>query len=514
MKKSIISLFVSTILLAGCGSNEIITTAVPNPVQNIVTETQSNPMVTDYQKNINTNEVKTATKILPAAKNIQTNNLPTQKRVSLTPDLKKTQNQVQVTPVKKVNIAENYNTESILVGIKSAEDLKKANELALKYNLKVSNIIKGINTIVFSTNGQKVPDLLHKLAEESIVSFAETDNVSTNKPEKETDVIDSLFNILATGPVNDKYFKDQYGLNALHVPEAWALSTGKKSIISVIDSGVDVNHEDLKMNVVPGYDAFSKEEGIKAANASRLNYISLVYKHGSHVAGIAAAQYNNGKGIAGVAPEAKILPVKIFPDFTDYFKTVKKNDDGSDVTVVSAIADGIVYSVDHHADVINMSLGVWAQSITLENAVKYALDHNVSVVVAAGNERNSGNQRNYLAAINGVIAVGATDQDNKITYFSNSGDYVSVAAPGWDVTSSVPSFLSLRSYRKMSGTSMAAPAVAGVVALLKDKFGAVATPQWIKQRLESTATDLGTSGRDDLYGHGLVNAFKALNDPV
>ncbi|RYX99162.1 peptidase S8, partial [bacterium] len=311
-----------------------------------------------------------------------------------------------------------------------------------------------------------------------------------------------------------KYFKDQYGLTATHVDKAWDLSTGKGVTISIIDTGVDVKHDDLKNNIVNGYDAFSKSEGAKAGNASKLNYISDTYKHGSHVAGIAAAQYKNTKGIAGVAPEAKIMPVKIFPDFSDYFKSAKKNEDGSDVTVVSAIADGIVWSVDHKANVINLSLGLWEPSNTIERAVKYALEHDVSVVVAAGNERAVSNRKNYLAAINGVIAVGATDKNDTIAFFSNSGDYVSVAAPGFDIISTTPSLLGLKDYRKMSGTSMAAPHVAGIVAMVKAKFGATATPQWIKARIEKTSLDLGLPGRDDYYGHGLVDAYKALNDPI
>lgn len=138
------------------------------------------------------------------------------------------------------------------------------------------------------------------------------------------------------------------------------------------------------------------------------------------------------------------------------------------------------------------------------------INKNVSVVVAAGNDRHIDNARNYLASIPGVIGVAATDSQDKVTFFSNSGDYISVAAPGLDIISTVPSFLGINSYINMSGTSMAAPQVAGVAALLKEKYGAQATPAWIKQRLESTAKDEGDAGRDDLYGYGVVNAWRAL----
>ncbi|MEZ0368748.1 MAG: S8 family serine peptidase, partial [Candidatus Sericytochromatia bacterium] len=231
---------------------------------------------------------------------------------------------------------------------------------------------------------------------------------------------------------------------------------------------------------------------------------------GSHVAGIIAAEANNTKGIAGVAPEAKILPIKIFPDLTDIISSIVAPGGDESQTIVSMLADAIVWAADHGANVINMSLAVNEQSATLDRAVAYALGKNVTVVVAAGNSRHEDNARNYLAAIDGVIAVGATDDKDNVTFFSNSGDYVSIAAPGLDVISSVPSFLGINPYVKMSGTSMAAPNVAGVAALLHSKFGATATPAWIKQRLESSALDRGEAGRDDLYGHGLVNAYKAL----
>ncbi|MFN8576935.1 MAG: S8 family serine peptidase [Candidatus Sericytochromatia bacterium] len=493
MKKTFASLIISSLVISACSTEETIITA-PAPKTEIKQETKQNVQINnEISKSVQNNIID---QIKPTKEELAPN-APSSIKV-----------------IERVNIAENYNTQTLLAGIRNEKDYDKVRELATKYNVKIENFMQGINTVVLATNNQNVPELIKKLSAEKVFSFIETDNMATNKPTAESDIVDSIFSIFSTPQVNDKYFKDQYGLINTNVDKAWELSTGKNVKVAVIDSGVDVKHDDLKVNVLPGYDAFSKIEGEKAANASKLNYISSTYKHGSHVAGIIAAQYNNTKGIAGVAPEAKILPVKIFPDFTDFFKAAKKNDDGSDVTVVSAIADGIVWSVKHNADVINLSLGLWEQSNTIERAVKYALENNVSVVVAAGNERATTNRKNYLAAINGVIAVGATDKNNQIAFFSNSGDYVSVAAPGFDIVSTTPSFLNLKNYRKMSGTSMASPLVAGIAAMLKDKFKDKATPAWIKERIEKTATDLGAQGRDDLYGSGLVNAYKALNDPI
>ena len=333
-------------------------------------------------------------------------------------------------------------------------------------------------------------------------------------PDKETTFETKDFGILGIGNSStDKYIDQQYGLSAIHAFNAWQITEGSPSIqVAVIDTGVDIGHQDLKYNIHPGYDAFSKKQGKNAGDVSALNYIMSTYKHGTHVAGIIAAQLNNGKGIAGVAPNCKIMPIKIFPDTGELIKMAfSKSDDSTQRTMTSAVADGIVWAVDHGADVINMSLGTEEESQTLKIAIDYALDRNVPVVVSAGNERDKGNMINYLAAIPGVIAVGATDMYNRITSFSNSGSYVSVCAPGLEIISTVPSFLNLKLYTKYSGTSMAAPHVAGVVALLKS-MNHNATPAEIKQQLESTAIDLGEPGRDDLYGAGLINAYSCLKN--
>jgi len=358
MKKSFASLIISSLVISACSTEETIINAPVAPTKIEVQQNQTN--ITQLNNNVETNlQSKIVEQIKPTKEEIAPN-APSSIKV-----------------IQRVNIAENYNTQTLLAGIRTEKDYEKVRELATKYNVKIENFMQGINTVVLSTNGQNVPELIKKLSSEPTFSFVETDNMASNKPNSESDIIDSIFSIFSTTQVNDKYFKDQYGIVNSNIDKAWALSTGKNVKIAVIDSGVDVKHDDLKNNVLPGYDAFSKVEGEKAANASKLNYISATYKHGSHVAGIIAAQYNNTKGIAGVAPDAKILPVKIFPDFLDYFKAAKKNDDGSDVTVVSAIADGIVWSVKHNADVINLSLGLWEQSNTIERAVKYALENNV-----------------------------------------------------------------------------------------------------------------------------------------
>jgi len=495
----------SWLILTGCGSSPVFQAALqPAPAtrQALQTNTSAAAPLTRASAPVTVNsKPPVSTARAPRASSVQAT------------AGKATTASVQATQTPAVHIAKNYNTQTLLVGLHKDADLPQAKALAAQLNLQVERYIKGIHALVLKTSGQEVKGLVKQLSQHSLFAFVETDHISTQKPEAEKEVNDS-FKLFSADLVNDKYFKDQYGLTALQVPEAWSYSKGAGVTIAVIDTGVALSHADLKGRVIPGYDALSLHEGGESGDVSSLNYLFSSYKHGSHVAGIIAAETNNGHGIAGVAPEAKIMPIKIYPDVPDIISSILAPDPDSNQTMISVIADGIVWAADHGANVINLSLAVTEYSATLERAVKYALDKNVSVVVAAGNERQSTNARNYLAAIEGVIGVGATDINNNITIFSNSGDYVSVAAPGNNIISSVPSFLRMRPYVEMSGTSMAAPHVAGVAALLRSKYGASATPAWIKQRLEATATDRGAAGRDDLFGHGLVNALKALTDPV
>lgn len=302
---------------------------------------------------------------------------------------------------------------------------------------------------------------------------------------------------------NDPSAKDQYHLNKVNAFSAWDLTQGAGVTVAVLDTGVDLTHPDLKANLVKGYDAISKTNTPKDMNG-----------HGTHVAGVIAAVTNNRQGVAGVAPGAKIMPIKVLGE-----------NGGGDL---GSIIDGIQWATDNGAQVINMSLGGPIESPSWNEAVKYAAKKNVVVVAAMGNEREQGNPKNQPAATPGVIAVGATDPNDKVTGFSSFGEWISVAAPGYAIKSTFPTYacetytaykenpeyfppetkISLK-YAAVSGTSQASPVVAGVVALMKAKKPSI-TPAQVRKALMSTAVDLGKKGFDEDFGAGRIDALKAI----
>ncbi|MFG1603611.1 S8 family serine peptidase [Actinoplanes sp. NPDC049265] len=279
----------------------------------------------------------------------------------------------------------------------------------------------------------------------------------------------------------DTYQSLLWALPKIKATDAWPTSTGSGVTVAVLDTGVSASHPDLAGQVLTGYNAFTDTTGTS----------SDAHGHGTHVAGTIAALANNGQGVAGVAPNVKILPVKVLAD----------NGGG---TSVSASA-GMVWAADHGAQVISMSLGGAGSSQAYQAAIDYARSRNVVVIAAAGNERTNGSPVMYPGAAPGVVAVAATDNNDSVAYFSNAGSYVDVAAPGVNIYSTVPG----DGYAYKSGTSMATPHVAAVAALLLAKNPAL-TPDQVEQAMESSAKDLGTAGKDNDYGYGRVDAVAAL----
>lgn len=291
---------------------------------------------------------------------------------------------------------------------------------------------------------------------------------------------------------NDPLLNQQYGLQntgpGAWVRLAWDHSTKRGSglIIAVVDSGVDLQHPDLIGQIQPGGWDFVNDD----------NNPDDDHGHGTHVAGIIAAKANNLQGIAGIAHNAKVLPVKVL--------------NAANTGNTFNIAAGIVYAVDRGAKIINLSLGGPTPSTTTEGAIDYAVGRGVIVVAAAGNDGPGTTL--YPAAFDNVISVGAHDSTGATASFSSTNSQVDISAAGVDIISTIPisgaTVTDPSGYRLLSGTSMAAPHVSGIVGLIVSA-GVATTPATVTEALICGARDLNSAtlpGRDDAMGWGVVDA--------
>ncbi len=306
---------------------------------------------------------------------------------------------------------------------------------------------------------------------------------------------------------NDTYFSYQWDFPMIQMQQAWNVSTGAGATVAVVDTGVAYENygsyqqaPDLAgTTFVPGYDFINNDTHPNDDNS-----------HGTHVAGTIAQTTNNSKGVAGIAFDARIMPVKVL--------------DASGTGSSWEVAQGIRWATDHGANVINLSLGSSSGSSVEADAVRYAYNHGVTVVAAAGNSGTS--SVGYPAAYDVVIAVGAVRYDETLAYYSDHGAALDLVAPGGDTsvdqngdgygdgilqqtfnpnTRNPTDF----HYYFFQGTSMATPHVAGAAALLIAK-GVATTPDEVRAALQSTAKDLGAPGRDNMYGYGLIQVADAL----
>jgi subtilisin family serine protease len=265
----------------------------------------------------------------------------------------------------------------------------------------------------------------------------------------------------------------------IRAPQGWAITTGSSIVtIAVIDSGVDVTHPDLVAKLLPGYD-FIESDTIPQDE----------YGHGTHVSGIAAASSNNGMGVSGVSWGAQILPVRVL-------------DAGGNGTYAT-LAAGIIWAVDHGAQILNLSLGGTSPNSTLLSAVNYAYDRGVLIIAASGND-GSGNLR-YPARYPVVVSVGSTNSLNQRSGYSNYGTGLDLMAPGESIYSTNPG----GGYGFRTGTSMSAPFVSGLAAILWGMPG-YGSALNVETAMEKSALDLGNPGWDGEYGYGLIQMDAAL----
>jgi subtilisin family serine protease len=308
----------------------------------------------------------------------------------------------------------------------------------------------------------------------------------------------------ADGP-NDTFYQagDQWWLEAISADRAFAegvLPVGQDVVIAILDSGILLTHEDLQTNLVAGKD-FVVFNGTANDDDG----------HGTHVGGIAGATTNNNLGMAGTAGNAnvKLMPIKVLDDVGSGYD--------------SDIAQGIVWAADHGVRVINLSLGSQNMGKVLEEAVDYAYEQGCVIVAAAGNDGDEGNPIIYPAAYNKVIAVGACTVAGERASYSEYHDYIDLVAPGGDDGTNADRMLSTYylsddSYAFGYGTSMAAPVVSGVAALLVLQ-DATRTVEEIRQLLINTADKIGSlqsdsDGWDRYLGWGRVNCYSALTRSI
>ncbi|MFE9249328.1 type VII secretion-associated serine protease mycosin [Streptomyces sp. NPDC007088] len=301
----------------------------------------------------------------------------------------------------------------------------------------------------------------------------------------------------ATAARADGIRAQQWGLEALHTEQVWPTTKGRGVTVAVLDTGVDDSHPDLEGNVLRGKDLV----GFGAARGQ-----DHWAEHGSAMAGIIAAHGHgpgSADGVMGVAPEARILPVRVILEDED----PKRPEAGR--TRGGALAEGIRWAADHGADVINLSLGDDSASArpqaAQDAAVQYALKKNVVVVASAGNGGEKGDHVSYPAAYPGVIAVTAVDRYGERAPFSTRRWYATVSAPGDDVVTLNPD----RRYYEGWGTSAAAAFASGAVALLRSAHPGL-PPDQVKDLLEDTAADPPGNGRDDARGFGTIDPAAAL----
>jgi len=364
----------------------------------------------------------------------------------------------------------------LIVGMKSSASIIQLSLPAGAEIARASHQLNRLNAVVLKVPSGQEAAYVQKLLDSPGVQYAEPNYLVT---------------IAAITP-DDPLWPQQYGPTHIQAQDAWTLTTGTSSVtVAIIDSGIDRNHPEFAGRISSGYDFIDGDTDPQDECG-----------HGTHVSGIIAASGNNAMGIAGMAWNVKIMPVRVLNGYCF----------GS----TSDIAEALVWASERGARVINLSLGTSAPSTLMENGVYFAYAHGAAIFAAAGNAGFP--TIFYPAAYPQVMAVGATDINDLHADFSNTGTALDLMAPGSDILSTTPygpfyyeTLLGTsRQFGTLSGTSMAAAHASGAAALLAS-MPQFDTPDKIYEALTGTGLDLDTPGRDDNTGYGLIHSFAALS---
>ncbi|OEF99271.1 hypothetical protein BHF71_09335 [Vulcanibacillus modesticaldus] len=364
-----------------------------------------------------------------------------------------------------------YINNEVVIKFKKSASERYIRNLLSNYDLKIKK--RRDHTIIAYSTSKSTKTIIKLLEDNynSLIEYVEPHFIYlTNEINDNTNLI----------PNDNLYLDYQWNLPLIYTELGWKKTRGAEDvIIAVIDTGVDLNHPEFSGRLIDGYNVI--EPSLPPMDDDG---------HGTHVAGIISANTNNNQGIAGITWFNKIMPIKVL--------------DQSGAGTLFDVAEGIIWATDHGAKVINLSLGNYAESKYLHDAIKYAYSKDVVIVAATGNDNTD--ELGFPAAYPEVIAVSAIDSNRDRAEFSNYGSYIDVVAPGVNIPSTYPD----EQYAALSGTSMASPHVAGLAGLIRS-INPELTNNEVVEIIKKTATDLGMPGKDPYYGYGQINILEAIN---
>ncbi|NQX65414.1 peptidase S8 [Paenibacillus alba] len=388
------------------------------------------------------------------------------------------------------------------VVVKFKQDPTEAQLAQIKNEIKATSVQKLGYTYVFRTEGMEAKALMAYFGKWDVAyvephflyltndyyddqesDSTDSTNASSSDSNSSNGTVSTDTQTTSISPnfkPNDNLFsKYQWNLPSTETVQGWQLNRGAKDVvIAVVDTGVDLQHPDLKGQLLPGYNVIKDNDNPQDDVG-----------HGTHVTGVIAALVNNNLGVAGMTWYNKVLPVKVL--------------DQTGAGSTYSVAQGIIWAADHGAKVMNLSLGNYADSGFLHDAIKYAYDKDIALIAASGNDNTE--RPGYPAAYPEVFAVAASDSQNQKASFSNYGDYIGVTAPGVSIASTYPD----NQYAALSGTSMASPHVTALAALIRSTNPNLKNTD-VYQIMRDSARDLGTKGFDKYFGYGLIDVAKAI----
>lgn len=373
-------------------------------------------------------------------------------------------------------IASHYHKQEVVV--KFADEPAPERLEQIRHELSVDEIRKSGEAYVFQSERSTAEEMIDYFRKACNVEYAEPHYLYLTNARPAGESLPVL------PPPNDLLFQAyQWNLPIIDTIPGWSISRGdENTVVAVIDTGVDLAHADLRGRLSEGINFISPGD-------DPMDDVG----HGTHVAGVISATVNNAEGVAGMTWYDRVMPIKVL--------------DATGAGSAYAVAQGIIWATDNGAKVINLSLGNYARSAFLHDAVRYAFEHDVVLVAATGNDNTD--QPGYPAAYPEVFAVSATDDRMRLAGFSNYGPYVDVVAPGVSIASTYPD----SQYAALSGTSMASPHVAALAALIRSVNPLLLNTE-VMDIMRRTAIDLGEPGKDDLYGYGQIDVAAALEEAV